>query len=75
MQHSRSEYSLRGVLHGRIKFDDYGTEDLEMEIPDITQDLDIFEAFATCVRLRLEVLKDRKGKDLSTLVKNLYKGV
>ena len=75
MEFSHSEYSLSGVLYGRIAFDDYGTEDLEMEIPDITPDMDVFELFATCIRLRLEMLKERKGKYLNTLVNNLYKGV
>jgi hypothetical protein len=75
MQHSRSEHSLRGLLYARVRFDHYGTEDIEMEIPDITPDVDVFELFITCIKERLVHLTARKGKDLSTLVKNMYEGV
>jgi hypothetical protein len=75
MEHTRSEYSLRGVLHGRIAFDKHGTEDIEMEIPDIIRDMDIFKLFADCIMKRLVHLGQRKRKHLSMLVQNIYKGV
>ena len=75
MEHARSEYSLRGIIHGRVAFDDYGTEDIEMEVCDISMDIDIFQSFAKCITERLVHLRQRKGKYLSTLVNNLYRGV
>jgi hypothetical protein len=75
MEHTKSEYSLRGVLHGRIAFDKHGTEDIEMQISDLHQDIDIFTLFATCVKERLVHLEARKRKHLSMLVQNIYKGV
>ena len=75
MEHSPSEYSLRGVIHGRVIFDVFGTEDIDMEICDIAQDFDIFVRFAKCITERLAHLEEGKRKHLSTLVNNLYKGV
>jgi hypothetical protein len=75
MEFAHSEMSLSGVLHGRIAFDDHGTEDIEMQIPDITPDMDVFKLFANCIKERLVHLEARKRKHLSMLVQNIYKGV
>jgi hypothetical protein len=75
MRHARSEFTLRGSLTAIVEFDDFGDEEIDMEVPEITNDFDIFTSFANCITERLVHLKARKGKDLSTLVQNLYKGV
>ena len=60
-RNDRSEHSLSGVLVAIIEFDEFGSEIIEMEVPLMTQDIDIFEAFAKCIKERLVHLKAKNG--------------
>jgi hypothetical protein len=73
--YERSVPMLMGLIYARVEFDEYGTEEVKMEVPDITPEVDIFKLFVNCIKERLVHLEARKRKHLGTLVNNLYKGV